>query len=620
MTKRNKILKISIISVCAALGLFLILFAGYSVIFAHKNYANQFIGGTNFGGKSKAQTKEILQNETGSFLDKEIALNYQNKDGTTKPYNIKPSDLGIQYNVDATTDNLWHVGRTDNIFISLWQQLQSLFRQNHQPAVFAINDDSLNQKISEIATAVDNPEKDFSLSYQNGVFVLTTERKEGERIDQNMIKENIKYQAANIKNKELVFQTQTYKPQIDEAKANQRLEEANGILKAGNLTLQFEDQKYPADVATIASFIGSKPKGDDMEIVYNEDKIKTFVQKVAGTLNVAPQNATLSVVDGKATVFATSRTGKTLDMVQTLVDIENALTARLPDKKDSTKALVINLKVDIKKPEVADDTINNLGIVELVASGTTDFKSSPSNRIHNINVGMSSINGSLIKPGEEFSTLQKLGAIDASTGYLPELVIKNNGGVTTTVPDYGGGLCQVSTTLFRATLNAGLKITERTNHSYRVSYYEPPIGMDATIYDPAPDFKFVNNYNSYLLIQGHITGTKITFDIYGTKDTRTMSVSTPEVYDYVDPPAMLEIPSATLAVGERQQVQKPHQGASAKFHYRVERNGEVLQDKDFISKYVALQEKWLVGAAAAPTAEPATPQAPPSDPAPAPTP
>ena len=595
----------------------MLLFASYSVIFAHKNYANQFIGDTNLGGKSKAQTKEILQNETGSFLDKEIALTYQNKDGTTKSYNIKPSDLGIQYNVDATVDKLWHTGRTDNIFVSLWQQLQSLFKHNNQSADYAINDESLNKKISEISAQVDNPEKDFSLSYQNGVFVLTTERKEGERINQDMIKENIKYQTANIKKKELVFQTETYRPQIDEAKANQRLAEANGILKAGNLTLQFENQKYSADVATIASFIGSRPKGDDMEIVYNEDKIKTFVQSLATSVNVTPQNATLSVVNGKATVFAAARTGKTLDTVQTLVDIENALTARLPEKKDLVDSLVINLKVDVKKPDITDEAINSLGIVEIVASGTTDFKSSPSNRIHNINVGMSAINGSLIKPGEEFSTLQKLGAIDASTGYLPELVIKNNGGVTTTVPDYGGGLCQVSTTLFRATLNAGLKITERTNHSYRVSYYEPPIGMDATIYDPAPDFKFINNYNSYLLIQGHISGTKITFDIYGTKDTRTVSISTPEVYDYVEPPAMQEISSTTLAVGQRQQVQKPHQGASAKFHYRVERNGEVLQDKDFISKYVALQEKWLVGAAVTAPSVPATP-ATPSDPNPAP--
>ena len=607
--------KISIISAATALGLFLLFFGGYSIIFAQKIYSNQYIGDVSFSGKNKSQAREILQASTKDFTDKEIVLKYQNDTSESKTYSIKPSDLGLQYNVDATIEDLWHYGRNDNIFVSFWQQLKSIFHKNQSKADYAINEDSINQKIAQIAAELDNPEKDFSLLYQSGEFVLTTEKQEGKRIDQEEIKADIRYQITDIRNDEINFNTKVYKPQIDEAKAKKRLGEANGILKAGTLTLQFENQNYPADVATIASFLASRPKGDDLEIIFNEDKIKTFVQSLAAVINVFPQNATLTVVDGKATVFATARTGKTLDPVQTVVDIENALSARLPDKTTSASPTAINLKVDIKKPEISDDTINDLGIVELVATGTTDFKSSPSNRVHNINIGMTAINGSLLKPGEEFSTLKKLGTIDASSGYLPELVIKNN----TTVPDYGGGLCQVSTTLFRAALNAGAKITERSNHSYRVSYYEPPIGMDATIYDPAPDFKFVNNYNSYLLIQGHITGTKITFDIYGTKDTRTVSISTPEAYDYVSPPATENIPSATLPEGQTEQVQKAHQGASAKFHYRVERNGEVLQEKDFISKYIALPEKWLVGTAVVTSPTPdATPAAPAADPTPAP--
>ena len=144
--------------------------------------------------------------------------------------------------------------------------------------------------------------------------------------------------------------------------------------------------------------------------------------------------------------------------------------------------------------------------------------------------------------------------------------------------------------------------------------------MDAAIYDPAPDFKFVNNYASYLLIQGHINGTKITFDIYGTKDSRAVTISTSNAYDYVDPPAMEEIPSPTLAAGERQQVQKPHQGATASFNYHVVKDGQVLQDKTFVSKYVALTERWLVGAAPAPAPAPdaTTQPAPTPDPNPAP--
>jgi len=161
MKKRKFIIKAGIISVCAALGLFLVVFAGYSAIYAKRNYANQYIGSSNFGGKNKAKTKEILQEKTKDFLSSDLELTYQDKDGQEKSYNIKPSDLGLQYNVDATAENLWHYGRNQNALLSFWQQLQSLFKQNKQQADYAVNEDSLNKKISEIALTVDNPEKDF---------------------------------------------------------------------------------------------------------------------------------------------------------------------------------------------------------------------------------------------------------------------------------------------------------------------------------------------------------------------------------------------------------------------------------------------------------------------------
>lgn len=615
MKKRVKIFKYLILSIIGFMVLFLLFFGGYSIIFAKKIYTNQYIGEINFSGKNKDQAKDILQDKTKEFIGKNIELKYTGKDGETRVYAIKPSDLGLQYNIDVTTDNLWHYGRTDNIFTSFWQQFRSVFQKNGHQSEYTINEDSINQKISEIASQVDNPEKDFSLSYSGGEFVLTSGRKEGERIDQNEIKATIKHQVSSIQGEEINFQSKVYKPQVDEAKAKKRLEEANGILKAGELAVEFEAQKFPADVDTIGSFIVSKIKGDDLEIAFNEDRLKIFVQNIAQNINVTPQNATLKVSGGKASVFQTARLGKTLDQVQTVVDIENALSARLPNSTSNASPTRIILKVEINKPEITDDTINNLGIIELVGTGMTDFKKSPVNRVHNINIGAAAINGTLVKPGETFSTLGRLGKIDASSGYLEELVIKEN----STVPEFGGGLCQVSTTLFRATMNAGLKITERSNHKYRVSYYEPPAGMDATIYDPAPDFKFVNNYASYILIQAKVEGTKITFDIYGTKDGRVATVSNPEIYDTVEPGPAVMVETDTLPAGEKKQIEKSHQGASTKFFYKVIRGSETLQEKIFTSKYVAWPEKWLVGKGAAPV-PPEVPPTPPVAPTPEPTP
>jgi vancomycin resistance protein YoaR len=312
---------------------------------------------------------------------------------------------------------------------------------------------------------------------------------------------------------------------------------------------------------------------------------------IAKQIDVSPKNATLKMADGKATVFQTAVIGKKVDQSQLKIDIENALFARISADTQSLAASTLTIKVAETKPEISDDAINDLGIVDLISTGTTDFKGSPTNRVHNIQVGVASINGALLKPGETFSTLGHLGTIDAAGGYLPELVIKDN----RTTPEYGGGLCQVSTTLFRAAMNAGLRIDQRQNHKYRVSYYEPPVGMDATIYDPAPDFKFTNTYSSHILIQGYITGTKITFEIYGTKDSRAVEISTPTITAVTDPPAPSYVETDTLAPGEKKLLEKAHQGATVNFRYKVTKDGQTLQEKTFESVYVPWQEKWLIG-------------------------
>lgn len=163
---------------------------------------------------------------------------------------------------------------------------------------------------------------------------------------------------------------------------------------------------------------------------------------------------------------------------------------------------------------------------ELLGEGVSNFRGSPKNRISNIKTGASKFNGVLIKPGEEFSFINALGNVDASTGYLPELVIKPN----ETIPEYGGGLCQVSTTMFRAALNAGLKITSRFNHAYAVQYYSP-IGLDATVYIPKPDFMFVNDTPNYIFVRTRVEGAQLFFDFYGKSDGRTTKIIGPKVLE-----------------------------------------------------------------------------------------
>ncbi|MDP7477434.1 MAG: VanW family protein, partial [Candidatus Peribacteraceae bacterium] len=133
--------------------------------------------------------------------------------------------------------------------------------------------------------------------------------------------------------------------------------------------------------------------------------------------------------------------------------------------------------------------------------------------------------------GEVFSFNETLGPVNDATGYLKELVILGD----KTLPDFGGGLCQVSTTAYRGIWEYGFPITQRRNHSFSVQYYSPQ-GTDATIYPPYTDIKFLNDGPSDILIQTHTEGDRAFFIYYGMRDKRQTEVVGPFVWDRRDPP------------------------------------------------------------------------------------
>ncbi len=250
---------------------------------------------------------------------------------------------------------------------------------------------------------------------------------------------------------------------------------------------------------------------------FSEKNSLSFLQDLAQKTDTGPVNAKLQMQDGKVSVFDLSSPGIQLDIKRSAVALADYLT-----QGNFQNALTLPIKKT--DPEVSTASIENLGINALIGEGVSDFRGSPKNRIFNINTATEHFNGLLIKPGEEFSFVQNLGPVDAEHNYLPELVIKND----KTEPEFGGGICQVSTTAFRAAIYAGLKITMRQNHAYPVSYYNPQ-GMDSTVYIPKPDLRFINDTPGYILIETRIEGTKLFFDFYGTTDGRSIKVIGPKI-------------------------------------------------------------------------------------------
>lgn len=241
-------------------------------------------------------------------------------------------------------------------------------------------------------------------------------------------------------------------------------------------------------------------------------------RELSPQINKLSQSAILEVKNGWVTKFRPHTIGQSLDIIGTISKIKNSI---FTDKSE-----VVPLIITTRPTIILSDT-NNLGIEELVAQGVSNFSGSSASRINNIRVGASRYDGLILNPGEEFSFNEHLGPISSAAGFKPELVIKSNG----TVPELGGGLCQVSTTVFRAALYGGLPITARKNHSYAVSYYAPQ-GTDATIYPGVVDFRFVNNTKNHLLIDTYLDGNELHFDFYGTPDERKVIVDGPHHYDF----------------------------------------------------------------------------------------
>jgi vancomycin resistance protein YoaR len=250
--------------------------------------------------------------------------------------------------------------------------------------------------------------------------------------------------------------------------------------------------------------------------------------------------------------------------------------------------------IDMEPEITISEDLQALGIKDRISIGHTSYYGSPGNRIHNIKTGAAKFNGEIVAPDEIFSFNTLLGPVDASTGYRKELVIKKEG----TIPEYGGGLCQVSTTFYRTILFGGLPVTARREHSYAVSYYSQVLGhgLDATIYLGGQDLQFQNNTGEHILIQTFVKDDyELYVAFYGTSDGREIEMDGPYLSGYYSPGETVYEETGKLNSGQTKQVEKAHTGFKALWYrYITDKNGEQTVET-INSHYKAVPAKILVG-------------------------
>ena len=312
--------------------------------------------------------------------------------------------------------------------------------------------------------------------------------------------------------------------------------------------------------------------------IWNREKIAAAIEETIGSAINRERGHVRIFRDEKGEIAfeGFGITGRKLDPEQTLALTLVALDNDIP---------LVQLVVAEEGPEliVEDEELTKQGIKELVAIGESDYTGSPNNRKHNIGVGLARFNGHVIPEGEEFSFNEVLGPVNQSTGYRPELTIVGE----KTLPEFGGGLCQVSTTAYRGAWRAGFPITERRNHSYAVRYYFPP-GTDATIYPPATDIRFANDTEGSLLIQTHAENSLAYFFYYGTKPKeRSVELVGPFTWDPIKPPPDKMEYTTEIPPGETRIVSKPVPGMKAAWYRYIRDENEERKPEEFLSYYEA---------------------------------
>ncbi|HHY56388.1 MAG TPA: hypothetical protein GYA08_13250 [Chloroflexi bacterium] len=319
-------------------------------------------------------------------------------------------------------------------------------------------------------------------------------------------------------------------------------------------------------------------------LVLDEAKVRTYLETLAAQIDQRPRDARLrfNPDTGAVTVLTPSFAGRALDVEASLAAIQAAV---------ATGAAEVQLAVNSVPPAVDMNRIAEMGIRELVASGTTYFAGSSASRVRNVEVAAEQFEGVVIPPGGIFSFNEIVRDVSSANGFEDSLVIWGD----RTAVGVGGGVCQVSTTVFRAAYEGGFPLVERYNHGYVVDWYGEP-GMDATIFTPTVDFRFRNDTEAYLLIDPVVDSVNgvITFNFYGTRPDRTVTVSKPEITDVVKPEAPIYTVDESLATGQIKQVEWEKEGMSVTVTRTIVENGTTRTDT-LKSLYQPWRAVYLVG-------------------------
>jgi vancomycin resistance protein YoaR len=392
-------------------------------------------------------------------------------------------------------------------------------------------------------------------------------------------------------NRTVVVKVGTAQPKINDAAAKQAQAVAETML-GGPATVTYGTKSWNLSVADIAKMLtftqveasGTPNAWKLVTAIGAKEASKTIVPKIGAALGNPPVNAHFSTKGGKVKVVP-GKDGTGADVA----DFAASLTASL-QSADSSRS--VELRTKITPPAVTTAQAETMGVKERISTFTTTYGGSIAQRINNIHVLGSALDGKLIPPGGTFSFNGAVGERTASKGYQEAFAIVKG----KLVPQLGGGICQVATTMFNAVFLSGFPVPERINHSFYISHY--PMGRDATVSWGGPDLRWKNTTDHWVLVSVSYTSDSITVSLYGTSPKYDVAWKTVPFTGNV-PFKTVKVSDPTMTAGTTDVTAKGMVGGKAIVTRTVKKNGTVVRTDTFTSNYTPVDETIKVGTKAA---------------------
>ncbi len=525
------------------------------------------------------------------------------------------AELGVTYDPQKTVEAAYQIGRGGNLLDNLRAQGDAWLNGASVQPIVVFDQSQAAALLNQIAAEINRPVQDATLAL-NGTQVITTASQVGRQVDVEatlgLLRQVILSLTTGAEIPIVIRESQPAIREVEEAAALVRAALASPI----QLYLPVAKEGDPGPWQASPEFIGGLlniqrvANGDGTAhytVSANAEPLRAFLTELAPQLRIEARNArfVFNEATRELAVIQDSVEGRELDIAASLKTFEETIFRTENRRVPLTFTQVV-------PPANSRATAAELGITEKVVEATTFFYGSSADRRTNIQIAAQRFHGLVIAPGETFSFNNYVGDISPETGFETGLVIYGD----RTIEGVGGGVCQVSTTIFQAAFFGAYPIVERYAHGYRVGYYESGtaiangqrysagVGMDATVYSPIIDFKFRNDTPYHILITSNFVPSKqsLTITFYSTSSGRIVEKTGPRLTNVVPHGKPKYTESASVRPGETRQIDYAVDGVDARVWRTVRTlDGQILtKDEEFYSHYLPWSAQFLVAPGYAP--------------------